>query len=85
MNESQTSGEQHQRQYIIMKASRIPGKGQAIPASAYSGPSCKDAGVVAGRVYDDFAVALRDAALLTEVNPVGFVVWEIGAYDPIQT
>lgn len=79
MNESQNLEAQSPTQYIIMKASRIP-PGKAIPASAYSGPSCRDAGVVAGRVYDDLAVALRDAALLTKVNPVGFVVWEIGTH-----
>ena len=56
--------------YIINKASRHN------PSVGYSGPTCQRAGVYPGKVYQNKAEAEGDAALLQEMNPVGFIVIE---------
>lgn len=69
--------------YIIMKASRYPGTGRATSHDAYRGESCDDAGVIKGRVYDDFQSAYTDCKRLDAVNPVGFNVWQVGDSAPV--
>ena len=59
--------------YVIHKTSRMPG------AVSYNGPTCKTAGVIGGRVYNNIEEATRDARKLSECNPVGFIV------SPINT
>lgn len=53
--------------WIITKASRDSN-------TPYQGPACQSAGVEPGKYYDSEAEALTDAAKLSQVNPVGFVV-----------
>lgn len=53
--------------FIITKKSRDSN-------TPYSGISCQVAGIVPAQIYEDKADAERDAALLTEVNSVGFRV-----------
>jgi hypothetical protein len=61
--------------YIIMKSSRAFDNPTA--PWAYRGPTCADAGVEPGKVYDNKAEAEIDAQKLTNCNPVGFVVLEL--------
>ena len=56
--------------YIIVKASRTN------TGHPYSGPTCDNAGIPRGKVYDDYNTAYNHAKILTEYNPVGFVVYE---------
>lgn len=70
--------------YIIMKASRLPGSGRAMPSDAYRGASCEDAGTPKGHIYDNEESAYQDVERLTDVNPVGFVVWQIDSNSPLQ-
>lgn len=65
--------------YIIMKLSRAFEKPTA--EWAYRGPTCAEAGVTPGRVYDDKIEAESDAKKLTRHNPVGFVVLEMNNAD----
>lgn len=55
--------------WIIVKKSRVG-------REPYAGPACEAAGVPRGRRYILKENAEADAARLTEVNPVGFVVVE---------
>lgn len=61
--------------YIIMKSSRAF-DGATAPW-AYRGPTCGQAGVELGKIYDDKNEAETDAAKLTNCNPVGFVVLKL--------
>ena len=54
--------------YIINKSSRYP------VMCPYSGPTCVDAGVEPGKVYNNLEDALRDAKKLSSKNIVGFRV-----------
>ena len=63
--------------YIIMKSSRAFDGVEPWAAWAYRGPTCADAGVTPGKVYDDKTEAENDAKKLTQHNPVGFVVLEM--------
>ena len=54
--------------YIICKNSRLTN-------SPYQGePTCTQAGVIGGKIYDDHQEAIFDAAKLSAVNPIGFQV-----------
>jgi hypothetical protein len=61
--------------YIIMKSSRAF-EGATAPW-AYRGPTCTDAGVELGKIYNSKEEAQIDADKLTKHNPVGFVVLEM--------
>lgn len=54
--------------YIIHKTSRSA----STPYSCE--PTCSQAGVEAGRIYDDHKEAWEDVKKLNGVNPVGFMV-----------
>lgn len=56
--------------YIIFKSSRSS-------TTPYGGPSCQQANVPVAKVYTSYEEALRDAQLLTQYNPVGFLVAEV--------
>ena len=58
--------------FIIMKSSRAFDNPTA--PWAYRGPTCSDAGVEPGKVYEDRESAQIDADKLSEYNPVGFTV-----------
>lgn len=62
--------------YIIIKSSRAYSGGPGYAGSK----TCEKAGVEPGKIYANRAEAEHDAALLSEVNPVGFVVEEY--FDP---
>ncbi len=68
--------------FIILKASRVPPTPLVREIDGYGGPTCADAGVDPGRVYLSRADAERDAKALSEVNPVGFRVLEVGKAWP---
>jgi hypothetical protein len=55
--------------WIIMKASRAYRGG-----IGYTGPTCANAGIEPGQLYSTQQAAERDAALLSDYNPVGFTV-----------
>ncbi|MCA6510309.1 MAG: hypothetical protein IM566_04280 [Pseudanabaena sp. M152S2SP2A07QC] len=56
--------------YIINKSSRYC-------PEPYSGPTCAEAGVEEGKVYEEYDEAIADAAKLTRYNPVGFIVLDL--------
>jgi hypothetical protein len=58
--------------FIIMKKTRAVENPTRL--NAYRGPACDDASVEPGQVYTSESEAVADAALLTNANPVGFVV-----------
>ncbi len=53
--------------FFIHKSSRMA-------KSPYAGPTCERAGITPGKEYDSEEEAQIDAAKLSEMNPVGFVV-----------
>jgi hypothetical protein len=56
--------------YIINKSSRYT-------SEPYSGPTCAEAGVEEGKIYEEYGHAIHDAAKLTRYNPVGFIVLDL--------
>ena len=56
--------------YIINKSSRYT-------SEPYSGPTCAEAGVEEGKIYEEYDRAIYDAAKLTRCNPVGFRVLDL--------
>lgn len=64
--------------YIIMKKGRLPANGVPKAKDAYRGSACESAGIESGFLYTQRKTAEVHAALLTEHNPVGFTVWDLG-------